>query len=63
VGGGIELVEAGDIEGLASLVDALLGDDERLRALGRAARATVAEHFTWERCAEETLEAYRLALR
>jgi len=62
VGAGIELVDAGDIEGLATLVDALLGDQERLRALGAAARATVADHFTWERCAEETLEAYRLAL-
>ena len=62
-GGGIELVRAGDVDGLMTAIDDLLGDPERRSALGARARATVAEHFTWERCGEETLDAYRRALR
>jgi teichuronic acid biosynthesis glycosyltransferase TuaC len=62
-GPGLELVEAGDIEGLAKRLDELLADPARLRSLGASARATVAAHFTWERCAEQTLAAYEHALR
>ena len=35
----------------------------RLREAGQRARATVAAHFTWERCGTETLAAYEHALR
>jgi glycosyltransferase involved in cell wall biosynthesis len=62
-GEGLELVEAGDLEGLARRIDELLTDRERLRSLGEQARKTVTEHFTWERCAAQTLAAYELALR
>jgi glycosyltransferase involved in cell wall biosynthesis len=62
-GGGIELVDAEDVTGLARRIDELLSDPRRLRALGQRARATVAEQFTWERCAEQTLAGYELALR
>ncbi len=62
-GGGIELVKAGDVDALARLIDELLSSPERLRALGERARATVSEHFTWQRCAEQTLGAYELAMR
>jgi glycosyltransferase involved in cell wall biosynthesis len=62
-GGGIELVDTGDTLGLAERIHVLLADPGRLRALGEQARATVAEHFTWDRCAEQTLDAYNLALR
>jgi glycosyltransferase involved in cell wall biosynthesis len=62
-GGGIELVDAGDVIGLATRIDQLLADPGRLRALGEQARSTVAAQFTWERCAEQTLAAYRLALQ
>jgi glycosyltransferase involved in cell wall biosynthesis len=62
-GPGLELVQAGDIEGLAGRLDELLSSPARLRTLGERARATVAAHFTWERCAEQTLTAYEQALR
>jgi teichuronic acid biosynthesis glycosyltransferase TuaC len=62
-GPGLELVEAGDVEGLAALLDQLLSSPARLRALGERARVTVARNFTWERCAEQTLAAYEHALR
>ncbi len=57
-GGGIELVPAHDPPALAATIQALLSDPERLRALSTAARATVAAHFTWRRCGEQTLAAY-----
>jgi teichuronic acid biosynthesis glycosyltransferase TuaC len=52
-GGGIRLVSPGDVDGLAA---------EHARELGRAARATVEAHFTWERCGRETVAAYEAAL-
>jgi glycosyltransferase involved in cell wall biosynthesis len=58
-GGGIELVPPGDPRTLADTIDALLGDEDRMAALRRAARDTVAREFTWERCGRETVEAYR----
>ena len=62
-GGGIELVTAADVDSLARLIDELLSSPERLRTLGERARDTVAEHFTWRRCAEQTLGAYELAMQ
>jgi teichuronic acid biosynthesis glycosyltransferase TuaC len=57
-GDGFVLVPPGDIERLSQRIDELLSDRERLREAGRRARATVAAHFSWERCGEETLAAY-----
>ncbi|HEY1457839.1 MAG TPA: glycosyltransferase family 4 protein [Solirubrobacteraceae bacterium] len=62
-GDGMVLVPPGDIERLTQRIDELLGDPDRLREAGVRARATVAEHFTWERCGLQTLDAYRHALR
>jgi glycosyltransferase involved in cell wall biosynthesis len=44
-----ELVAVGDVEGLARTVAALLDDDARREAMGRAARATIQGHCSRER--------------
>jgi glycosyltransferase involved in cell wall biosynthesis len=62
-GDGMVLVPPGDIERLTQRIDELLSDPHRLREAGQRARATVAAHFTWERCGRQTLEAYEQALR
>jgi teichuronic acid biosynthesis glycosyltransferase TuaC len=58
-GDGMVLVPPGDIERLTQRIDELLSDPHRLREAGQRARATVAGHFTWERCGQQTLKAYR----
>jgi len=62
-GDGLVLVPPGDVERLTQRIDELLNDPHRLREAGQRARATVAAHFTWERCGEETVAAYEHALR
>jgi len=62
-GDGFLLVPPGDIERLSQRIDELLSDPQRLREAGQRARATVAASFTWERCGEQTLAAYRDVLR
>jgi teichuronic acid biosynthesis glycosyltransferase TuaC len=62
-GDGLVLVPPGDIERLTQRIDELLSDPQRLREAGQRARATVAAHFTWERCGRQTLSAYEHALR
>jgi glycosyltransferase involved in cell wall biosynthesis len=62
-GDGFVLVPPGDIERLTQRIDELLSDPMRLREAGQRARATVAAHFTWERCGEQTLGAYEHVLR
>jgi glycosyltransferase involved in cell wall biosynthesis len=61
-GDGLVLVPPGDVERLTQRIDELLCDPHRLREAGQRARATVAAHFTWERCGEQTLQAYEHAL-
>ncbi len=61
-GDGFMLVPPGDIERLTQRIDELLSDPHRLREAGQRARATVAANFTWERCGEQTLAAYRHVL-
>ncbi len=61
-GDGFMLVPPGDIERLTQRIDELLSDPARLREAGRRARATVAAHFTWERCGEQTVAAYEHTL-
>jgi teichuronic acid biosynthesis glycosyltransferase TuaC len=61
-GDGFLLVPPGDIERLTQRIEELLTDPHRLREAGQRARATVAANFTWERCGQETLEAYRQVL-
>jgi teichuronic acid biosynthesis glycosyltransferase TuaC len=62
-GDGFVLVPPGDIERLTQRLDELLSDPARLREAGRRARATVAAHFTWEQCGEQTVAAYEHVLR
>jgi teichuronic acid biosynthesis glycosyltransferase TuaC len=62
-GDGLVLVPPGDIERLTQRIDELLSDPHRLREVGQRARATVAAHFTWERCGRQTLAAYQYVLR
>ena len=61
-GDGFVLVPPGDIERLTQRIDELLSDPHRMREAAQRARATVEASFTWERCGEETLDAYRQAL-
>jgi len=61
-GDGFMLVPPGDIERLTQRIDELLSDAHRLREAGQRARATVAANFTWERCGEQTVAAYRQVL-
>lgn len=62
-GDGLVLVPPGDIERLTQRIEELLSDPHRLREAGQRARATVAAHFTWERCGRQTLAAYEYVLR
>jgi glycosyltransferase involved in cell wall biosynthesis len=57
-GGGIELVASRDPAALATAIEVLLSEPERLAALGYEARLTVERGFTWERCGRETIAAY-----
>jgi teichuronic acid biosynthesis glycosyltransferase TuaC len=61
-GDGFMLVPPGDIERLTQRIDELLSDPHRLREASQRARQTVETNFTWERCGEQTLAAYRQAL-
>ncbi len=61
-GGGFLLVPPGDIERLSQRIDELLSDPHSLQEASDRARRTVRESFTWERCGEETLAAYREVL-
>jgi teichuronic acid biosynthesis glycosyltransferase TuaC len=62
-GDGFVLVPPGDIERLTQRIDELLSDPHRLREASMRAHETVAAHFTWESCGEQTLAAYEHALR
>src|SRR6202030_3642868 len=61
-GDGLVLVPPGDIERLSQRIDELLSDPHRLREVGQHARATVAAHFSWESCGQQTLAAYEHVL-
>jgi glycosyltransferase involved in cell wall biosynthesis len=58
-GEGIVLVPPGDDTALAREIDRLCADPEERGRLSDAARATVAEHFTWEHNGERTAALYR----
>jgi spore coat protein SA len=58
------LVEAGDVNALASALNHLLDDEPLRRSMGEAARQRVVENFTWDRIANSLLAEYcRLAGR
>jgi teichuronic acid biosynthesis glycosyltransferase TuaC len=62
LGTGLRLVPPGDVEALAAEIDAIVSEPAYRSELAEAARATVAAHFTWERCGAATLAAYEAAL-
>lgn len=57
------LVPPGDASQLASAIETLAPQPERLLAMGRTARVRVAGEFTWERAAERALVAYQSVLQ
>ena len=72
IGGAAEILQDGvtglvvpphEPERLAGAILSLLDDPERARAMGKAGSLDVAERFTPERLADETLKAYQEALR
>ena len=56
------LVPPRDVGALRAALERLLADRELRRRMGEAGRARIAEHFTWQRFADETLRAYDDAL-
>lgn len=62
-GGGMVLVAPGEVEALAAALDAVVSEPDYRRAIGAAARATVAASFTWRHCGQATVAAYEEALR
>ncbi|MFL5817521.1 MAG: glycosyltransferase [Conexibacter sp.] len=61
-GPGLVQVPPRNPQALAAEIDRLLGDDEARAVLGRQARSTVEDAFTWERCGRRTIAAYERAL-
>lgn len=61
LGTAAELVEVGDVEGLAKALDAVLVDDERRRRLVEMGLARATE-FGWDRCGRGLAEIYAAAL-
>ncbi len=57
------LLPAGDARALADAVEELLLDPERARAMGRSARAWVAEHFTRDRAIRAREELFSSLVR
>lgn len=53
------VVPAGDVDALARAIDGLLGDQKARDELGRAARARVEAHFSWDVCARGLTDYYR----
>ncbi len=52
------LVPPGDSEALAAAILSLLDQPEKAASIGRAGHQRVLAHFTWERAARKTVEAY-----
>jgi glycosyltransferase involved in cell wall biosynthesis len=56
------LVEPGNARELASAVETLFEQPDRLRAMGRQACARVVAEFNWTRSAEQAIAAYKVVL-
>jgi len=60
-GGHAHLVNPLDVEGIAKAIARCLSDDDHRQALAQRGRER-AEHFRWDKAAQETLEIYRRVL-
>ncbi|MGD9809880.1 MAG: glycosyltransferase family 4 protein [Sphingobium sp.] len=60
---GVALVDPGDSEALGNMLERLLADEGRRRALGNGALAMHAELGTWDEAAGTTLAVYEEAIR
>jgi glycosyltransferase involved in cell wall biosynthesis len=56
------LVPPCDVPALRSALERLIGNPDLRRSFGAAARSRIREHFSWERFARETVQAYEDAL-
>lgn len=56
------LVPPRDVPALRSALERLIGNPDLRRRFGAAARARILEHFSWERFARDTIQAYEDAL-
>ena len=54
----IELVDPDDVDELVDALGRLAGDPKRRRRMGELGRSIVAERFTWEKAARETVQVY-----
>lgn len=61
-GENIVLVRADNPAQLAQTIISLLGDDEKRRIIGEAARKTIEAHFSWNSVCQRTLEMYSNAI-
>lgn len=57
------LTPPADVAELKTILKAALLDPDRTAAMGRAGRARVLEHFTWDRVAERAVDDLRLLLK
>jgi len=62
-GENIIIVPGGEPTQLAQTIVDLLRDENRRRAMGQRAQASIAEHFSWDSIAAQTLQAYRAILQ
>jgi len=58
----IELVKPRDVKSLAGALKRLIDDPERCYRMGQVGRRIVAEYFTWEQNAIDTIRIYRQVL-
>jgi glycosyltransferase involved in cell wall biosynthesis len=56
------LVPPRDVAALRSALERLIGNPDLRRSFGAAARSRIREHFSWDRFAQETVQAYEDAL-
>jgi D-inositol-3-phosphate glycosyltransferase len=56
------LVPPRDVPALRSALERLIGNPDLRRSFGAAARSRIREHFSWERFARDTVQAYEDAV-
>ena len=58
-GNGMVLVPPGDPPSLSQSISEILTDQKKLERLGKTARETVEQSFSWKRCGRQTADVYR----